>query len=180
MLNHNEIWKPVKEYESFYEISNKGQVSNKRKVLKTHAQNSGYLQITFTVKGKSKKYLVHRLVAEAFIPNHYGKPVVNHKDGNKLNNSVDNLEWCTHSENILHARATELNPYNTPTLGVKKGKSSKFRNVTYDTNRNKWIGSVRHNKRTLGQKRFDTELEAAKHVNYLIDFYQLVRPKNIV
>lgn len=66
--------------------------------------NRGYL----TVVIRKKTHMLHRLVAQAFIPNPEGKPFVNHKDGNKLNNRADNLEWCTARENNLHARETGL------------------------------------------------------------------------
>lgn len=178
MLNSEEIWKPVKGYENLYFVSNLGNIKNNRRVLKIHPQNSGYLQITFTKEGKRKKFLVHRLVAEAFKPTNDCTLIVNHIDGNKLNNVVNNLEWCTNSENIIHARKLGLNPYNMPTKGIKIGRSSKYRNVSFDSDRKKWIGSIRHNKKTLGQKRFDIEEDAAKHVDYLIDLYSLDRPKN--
>ncbi len=183
MLNfNNELWKPVKDFENFYEISNKGRVRNTRGlVLKTHPQNSGYLQITFIVNNVRTKFLVHRLVAMQFIENHENKRYVNHIDGNKLNNSVENLEWVTNSENILHARSTGLNPYNLPTLGVKKGKGSKYRGVSFDKARNKWKACVRHNKTNFHQKRFDSEIEAAMHYNWIIDEMGFTdRPKNII
>ncbi|MCD1628455.1 HNH endonuclease signature motif containing protein [Marinobacter shengliensis] len=66
--------------------------------------NRGYLSVVV----RRKTHMLHRLVAQAFIPNPEGKPFVNHKDGNKLNNHVDNLEWCTAAENNQHARATGL------------------------------------------------------------------------
>ncbi|AJF40719.1 HNH endonuclease [Vibrio phage phi 1] len=183
MLNfNNEIWKPVTDFENLYEVSNLGRVKNARGlILKAHPQNSGYLQITFTVNQVRTKFLVHRLVALHFIENIDNKKYVNHIDGNKLNNCAHNLEWVTNSENILHARNTGLNPYNTPTLGIKKGKGSIYRGVSYDKSRNKWIACVRYNKHNYHQKRFNTEIEAALHYNWIIDEMGFTdRPKNII
>jgi hypothetical protein len=141
----------------------------------------GYKIMVFHVKRKSINRLVHRLVAEAFVDNPENKPEVTHIDGDKKNNCASNLEWCTSKENKAHAKKLGLNPYNTPTLGMNKGKSSKYANVTYDKSRKKWVGSIRANKVTLHQKRFDTEGEAALHVNWIIDTMGLSdRIKNIV
>lgn len=182
MLNlNNETWLPITNYENLYWVSNLGRIKNQRKILKTHAQNSGYLQASFVSATGKAKYLVHRLVAIAFISNTDAKKYVNHIDGNKLNNCVENLEWVTNSENILHARTTGLNPYNLPTLGIKKGKQSIYRGVCYDKARNKWVASIRHEKVNLHQKRFDTEIEAAMHYNWIIDLMGFTdRPKNII
>lgn len=79
-------------------------------ILKPQLSNSGYLYVELHIGGKHINYFVHRLVAEAFIPNPDGKPEVNHIDGNKLNNRVENLEWCTASENKRHAYDTKLSP----------------------------------------------------------------------
>lgn len=71
--------------------------------LKQYQTKNGYMQVSMKLNGKYVKKLVHRLVAEAYLPNKENKPCVNHKDGNKNNNSVENLEWCTYSENELHS-----------------------------------------------------------------------------
>lgn len=175
----NEIWMPIKGLENLYQISNLGKISNYKKILKPFKNNSGYLVIDLHYQGSKKKYLVHRLVAENFLPKS-NKSLVNHIDGNKENNQVTNLEWCTNSENILHARRTGLNPYNYPTKGLKLGKTSSYTGVGFDKSRNKWYGSIRVNGKNVERKRFDTEEEAALWVNYLIDKYHSFHTKNQV
>lgn len=94
-----EIWKPIASCSGMYEISNLGRVkSHKRKnekILKPRANLDGYLQVNLTGFGKSKYVLVHRLVAQAFIPNPKKLPQVNHKNEIKDDNRLSNLEWCT-------------------------------------------------------------------------------------
>lgn len=178
----NNTTKTLTEYEGIYWVSSNGYVTNGRIILKTYKINSGYsaLKLVNSV-GERKSFLLHRLVATAFIPNPDNKSEVNHIDGNKRNCAVANLEWATSSENKIHALATGLKIYNKPTLGINKGKTSQYHNVTFDKNRNKWIGAVRHNKQTLHQKRFDTEIEAAMHVNWVLDHLGITdRPKNVV
>lgn len=94
---------------SDYLISENGEVYNTKtkKYLKSSASNTGYL--TVYVDGKNR--LLHRLIAETFIPNPENKPCVNHIDGNKLNNAANNLEWCSYGENNLHAYKTGLKSY---------------------------------------------------------------------
>lgn len=168
-------------YEGIYWITPDGKVSNSRKVLKTYTISSGYQCLKLVgADGSKKSYLLHRLVATVFCLNPEGKPYVNHKDGCKDNCDSTNLEWVTNSENILHARETGLNPYNIPTLGVKKGKGSNYCNVSYDKARNKWVAAIRDGKKNYGSKRFDTEVQAALHVNWIIDHFKLDRPRNIV
>ena len=70
---------------------------------KIHLINGGYVRINMRIGDKTKCKLVHRIVAEIFVPNPNNKPEVNHKDGDKLNNHADNLEWCSRSENLMHS-----------------------------------------------------------------------------
>ena len=101
-------WKQIQGYEN-YEVSNEGQVRNRKtgKVLKPQKNNSGYLLVGLRKNGKQKWYSVHRLVAQAFIPNPHNKPTVNHIDENKENNNVSNLEWMTYAEQNEHGTRIE-------------------------------------------------------------------------
>ena len=108
----NEEWKDVCGYEGAYQISSLGNVRNSRTMylLKPSKTNSGYYEVKLYDKNKSKSvhFRVHRLVATAFIDNPECKRTVNHIDGDKSNNTVSNLEWATHKENLRHAHDTGL------------------------------------------------------------------------
>lgn len=97
-----EIWKDIKDYEGHYQVSNLSRVKSikfgKEIIMKQNIKR-GYYYVGLLKNGKQKNYLVHRLVAEAFLDNPNNYPCVNHKDEDKLNNNVDNLEWCTASYN---------------------------------------------------------------------------------
>lgn len=129
-----EIWKDIKGFEGYYQISSWGRVrsldryvpdcfDSKRiavgQILKPYKTKKGYLKITLYKNSKQvyKKCRVHRLVAEAFIDNPNCLPEVNHKDGNKENNSITNLEWCTGEENRKHAQMMQ----EKSRLGVRNG-----------------------------------------------------------
>ena len=91
-----ENWKDIKGYEGIYQVSDRGRIKNVRtgRILKPMLAGA-YLYVGFWRNNHKKCYKIHRLVAEAFIPNPDNLPQVNHKDENKLNNNLDNLEWCT-------------------------------------------------------------------------------------
>lgn len=119
-----EIWKemPVDGYKNYYSISNLGNVKRTRRhvwfggitcdeyPIKQRIGRSGYMTAILSVLDKKKYVYVHRMVALAFIPNPNNLPQVNHIDGNKLNNRVDNLEWCTLEYNVIHAHKNHLIP----------------------------------------------------------------------
>ena len=109
-----EIWKPIREFEGLYEVSNLGQVRSvdrkcnihhnstrnaKGKILKPDVSKFGYKRVALSKENNVRRYLVHRLVADAFIPNPNNYPIVNHKDEDPGNCSVSNLEWCDASYN---------------------------------------------------------------------------------
>lgn len=110
-----EIWKEIPNSNGLYFVSSLGKVKsvnpsrlhgNKEHFLKPYVINSGYEVIEiYTGVGKRKKHLVHKLVAEAFIPNPDNLPCINHKDENKLNNSLENLEWCSYKYNNNYGTA---------------------------------------------------------------------------
>lgn len=119
----NEIWKDIKDWEGYYEVSNLGNVrsckrtitdkngvnyNNNERILKPAKNRDGYLQVGLSKNSKGSSKFVHRLVAEAFIPNLENKPTINHKDGNKLNNNISNLEWATKSEQAIHSLDKKL------------------------------------------------------------------------
>lgn len=98
-----EIWKPIAGYEGIYEVSSFGRIrSVVNGLLLTSDEARGYLRVTLFRNGVRNRQPVHRLVAQAFIPNPCDKPSINHKDEDKSNNRVDNLEWCTPKENCNH------------------------------------------------------------------------------
>lgn len=117
-MKKREIWKFVPGYEGLYMVSNKGIVKNCRtgKILKPHKIKNGYLQVCLCKDWNKKMFLVHRLVALAFIPNPENKRTVNHKDEDKTNNCVWNLEWMTYKENneysdVLQTKRTPVEAY---------------------------------------------------------------------
>ena len=113
-----EIWKDITQYEGLYQVSNFGNVKSLPrkgtciypKKLKIRVGNRGYSTVTLSKNNIKKSFSVHRLVANAFIPNLKNLPQVNHIDGNKLNNNVENLEWVTAFDNIQHSIKTNLKP----------------------------------------------------------------------
>ena len=135
----NEIWKPIKNYESLYEVSSLGKVKSfkrsgaKEKILKCFYDEYGYVRVCLSKNGKSKKYKVHRLVAEAFIPNPKNFPQINHDNGIKDDNRVENLEWCTSSFNTIHSYVNNLN----------KTKDKKIKVTNKNNNYNQTFRSMR-------------------------------------
>jgi hypothetical protein len=98
-----EHWKPVRGFEGLYMVSQLGGVYSTRNRRHLNPTKTGYATVTLCKNGKSTSRTVHRLVAEAFLPNPGNLPIVNHKDGNKQNNRLENLEWCTQKANVAHA-----------------------------------------------------------------------------
>jgi len=108
-----EIFKNIPGYEGKYQVSNLGRVKslarpmrgayhNKEHILKSCIDRKGYENIQLCNDGKVKHHKIHRLIAQAFIPNPENKPCINHIDHNRSNNILSNLEWVTHRENLLH------------------------------------------------------------------------------
>lgn len=126
-----EIWKDVESYKGYYQVSNLGNVRSltrsftrsdgkvktfQGKLLTTKAEPSGYKHVNLSKHGKAHSVRIHRLVAYAFIENPNNYPCINHKDENKQNNTVDNLEWCTYQYNLTYndkqlKRATKVDRY---------------------------------------------------------------------
>lgn len=131
-----EIWKDIAGYEGMYQISNLGRVKslsretknqygNKDKILKTTNLSNGYVKIGLFKNRKQTYYFIHRLVAQAFIPNPNNYPIVNHKDEKPSNNNANNLEWCTYEYN---------NNYGTRSLRSSITKQKKI--IQYDLDGN--------------------------------------------
>lgn len=127
MLENKEIWKDIKGYEGLYQVSNWGRIwsSRKQRYMKPY-DNKGYLRVDLIAKnGKRKQEFVHRLVALTFIDNPENYTIVNHKDENKTNNCVENLEWCSREYN---------NNYGTRNQRI--AETMKYKIIVYDKNDN--------------------------------------------
>ena len=124
-----EIWKDIEGYEGYYQISNEGRVKSlnynktgKEKTLCSVLDKYGYYTIGLHKEGNCKRYLVHRLVAEAFIPNEYNKPCIDHINTVRTDNRVENLKWTTVIENN-----------NNPLTKIKMSKAQKGRTFSEES-----------------------------------------------
>lgn len=115
-----EVWKEINGYDN-YLVSNFGNIKSIKRnlILKQYTLKNGYQSITLCQLGEKRTLSIHRLVCQSFLLNPENKEQVNHIDGNKLNNNITNLEWCTHSENQLHSIKSGLRTTN----GIKNSQS---------------------------------------------------------
>lgn len=140
MTTQQEQWREVQGYNGRYQVSDMGNVRSAwfGKLIKPQGQNSGYQMVSLTYKRKHKNMLVHRLVANAFLPLIEGKHVVNHLNGDKSDNRLNNIEWCSQSENVLHAFKTGRKKAHglparwrySPVRAIQSGLSLSYESVT--------------------------------------------------
>lgn len=182
MLN-TETWKEVLNLP--YEVSSLGNVRrnpNSRYKYKNrtnicpYLNNKGYVCVNLYNQCKVYKRQVHRLVAEAFIPNPDDLPEVNHIDGNPHNNTVENLEWCTHQYNMQHSWDTGLHKnYHVCASVKRKGSSSRYKGVSWSESRQRWCVYVGYKKKHYGIGRFKDEIEAAKAYDEFIKSHDMLK-----
>lgn len=137
----NEIWKDVKGYEGLYQVSNLGRVKSlgkkvewmnvyrntPKKILKFGDDGKGYVTVSLNKDGVFKRKYIHQIICDNYLPNPENKPFVNHKNGIRIDNRLENLEWCTQHENILHAWETGLSrPSMLGKFGKNHNKSKKI------------------------------------------------------
>jgi len=153
----NEIWKNVIDYEGIYQISNLGNLKNIKtnKILKVNNKKEKYLNVSLYKNGKQKTFYIHRLIALIFIPNPHKLPMINHIDGNKQNNDILNLEWCTNRENTSH---------------YYSNKSNKLRGAFYIKETNRWKSIIIVNNKRINLGHYLTEIDAHNaYVKYLTE-----------
>ena len=180
MLNSVEIWRDAVGFETYYEVSSLGRVRNARtkKIKSQSVQTTGkYLQVSLWMQNVEKRVLVHRLVAEAFIPNPLNKPQVNHLNKDDKFNDFTNLEWVTCAENHQHAFANGRKGVKSR-LGEKSSLVSQYRYVYWDARRNTWKASLKIEGKTYNVGRFTNELSAAVAADLLISERGWNRQKN--
>lgn len=154
-----EVWRAVSGTKGFIEVSNEGRVRSLLKgiprVLKPQVDNRGYHRIRVTVEQVKATYKVHREVAKAFIENPDNLPQVNHKDGNKTNNCVENLEWATNKDNAHHAIANGL--WDSVIEGAKRSNESRKKpilayRIEGDYPCTRYYESIREAEREIGSR----------------------------
>lgn len=166
-----ERWAPVPQYEGFYEVSTlgqvrslphlakhsrKGYVKRRGKILAQHPDADGYLEVNLSKHGKVRQFRVHRLVCTAFLPNPDNLPVVNHKDFDKSNNCIYNLEWCSQKYNALHAVSNGRLPH------ISKEARCRISKAASESSRRPVVCS------TTGHE-FRSVKDACKHFNVTSD-----------
>lgn len=148
-----EIWKDIKEYEGIYKISNLGRVKNKNDVILTNKTTGKYHHILLCKNGFRKNFTIHKLVAEAFIPNPNNYSCINHKNENAKDNRVENLEWCTYNYNnnygtrikkVIEKQSKKILQYDLQDNFIKEWNSVNDAIREYN---NYHISSVLNNKR---------------------------------
>lgn len=155
---------PIKRFPN-YLIDESGLIFSLRsqKILKPYFNKtkSGRLYLYVSLaQGRNYKRAVHRLLAESFLPNPFNLPYVDHIDNDTLNNCVDNLRWCTASQN----------QQNKPSSG-QKSKTSKYKGVSWDKKNKRWLVQIQFNNKNLNLGRFQDEVEAAKHYDEMARKY---------
>lgn len=155
-----EIWKDIDGYNGKYQVSSNGRVRNtgyqitkkngspytvRRRIMKLVVSGAGYLAVTLSDSGIYKRKYVHRLVASAFIPNPHFKKEVNHINGIKSDNRVENLEWASPSENIAHA-------YKSGLIKRPSGKNAYFKKPVIDTSTGEMYDTAKQAAKAMGMK----------------------------
>lgn len=149
-------WTPLANFEGYYEINEAGKVRSLHKrnlhgIIEPHIDRGGYYALQLSKRGTTSSYWLHRLIGETFIANPDKKRYINHRDGNKLNNAIWNLEWCTHAENIQHAYDNGLiKPKTKRVINKCTGdefssakEAAVFYGVKYGTLRNQLNGNIK-------------------------------------
>lgn len=135
-----EIWKDIKGYEGFYQVSNMGRIRSIDGVTRKPVKYGLYLTIQLSKNGTEKLFYIHRLVALTFISNPLNKKEVNHIDGNKLNNMVKNLEWVTRRENAIHSIKNGLQTKDQLAYAVNRMRETNIKKV-YQYKNGKYIAA---------------------------------------
>lgn len=195
-----QIWKDIKDYEGMYQVSNSGavksmarQVINKHGNVQTYPEkllkpdvykttHSNYLRVTLCRNHSTTRHSNHRLVAEAFIPNPGQKPCVNHLDNNAENNTVENLEWCTHAENMDHAQKQGRlfeSQSKGGQIGGAVGKQQRASKI--ESLRNTYVGSWFVKDQEPTRKGFKAYLECkcSCGTEHAVEFTRLIRMETL-